>query len=81
MWIIDLLNTGFSPHLGALARPSTPKVLWARERTLTFYPSDVFTFRLSVESIKEFGVHHMVLELKYSSTHLLGSFNGTKEDP
>jgi hypothetical protein len=31
------------------------EVLGARERTLTFYPSVVFTFGLVVESIMEFG--------------------------
>jgi hypothetical protein len=33
----------------------SPEVLGARERTLTFYPSVVFTFGLVVESITEFG--------------------------
>jgi hypothetical protein len=42
-------------HLGALARPSTPKVLWARERAPTFFPFVIFSFGLAVESIKELG--------------------------
>jgi hypothetical protein len=38
MWIIDLLVILPSPHHGALTRPSTPKVLWVRERAPTLYP-------------------------------------------
>jgi hypothetical protein len=55
MRIIDLLVTRFSPHPRALTRPSSPEVLWAKERALTLYPSVVFTFELIVESIKMFG--------------------------
>jgi len=44
-----------SPHLGALARPFTPKVLQARELAPTPSPSIVFTFGFIVESIKELG--------------------------
>jgi hypothetical protein len=43
MWIIDLLVTLSSPHLGAPTCPSTPTVLWAKERVTTPYPSVVFT--------------------------------------
>ncbi len=53
--IIDSLVTHPRPHPRALARPSTPKVLQAKERTPIPYPSAIFTFRLIVESIKEFG--------------------------
>ncbi len=60
MWIIDLLVTCPSPHLEALAHPSTPEVLRAKECTLTPYPSVVFTFGLAIESIKEFGVHELI---------------------
>jgi hypothetical protein len=55
MWIIDQFVILPSPHLGALAHPSTPKVLWAKERAPTPYLSVVFTFKLAVESMKEFG--------------------------
>ncbi len=55
MWIIDLHFTHPSPHPIVLARPSTPKVLRAKERTPTFYLVVVFTFGLIVESMKEFG--------------------------
>jgi hypothetical protein len=54
MWIIDPLVTRPSPHPKAPTRPSTPKMLRARECTPT-PPSVVFTFGLLVESIKEFG--------------------------
>jgi hypothetical protein len=55
MWIIDLLITCHSPHLGAPARLFTPTVLQIKERTPIHYPSDVSTFGLAIESIKEFG--------------------------
>jgi hypothetical protein len=52
---IELLVTPPSPHPGALARPSTPKVLRTKNHAPTPYPSNVFTFRLTIESIKKFG--------------------------
>jgi len=52
--IIDLLVILPNPHLGALARPSTPKILRAKERAPTPYPLVVFTFGLVIESIKKF---------------------------
>jgi hypothetical protein len=55
MWIIELLVILPNPHPGAPAHPSTFKVLRARERAPTPYPSIVFTFILVVESTKEFG--------------------------
>jgi hypothetical protein len=55
MWVIDLLVTLPRPHLKALARPSTPKMLRTKERAPTSYPSIVFTFKLAIESTKEFG--------------------------
>jgi hypothetical protein len=55
MSVIELFVTHLSPHLGAPARPSTPKVLRARECAPTPYPFAVFTFKLIVESIKESG--------------------------
>ncbi len=55
VWVIYLLVNLPSPHPRALARPSTPKVLWVRERAPTPSFFVVFTFGLSVESIKEFG--------------------------
>jgi hypothetical protein len=54
MWIIDLLVTLSSPHLGAPTRPSTPKVLQVKE-CAPHYPSTIFTFWPVVESIKKFG--------------------------
>jgi hypothetical protein len=54
MWVIDLLVTLPSPYFGALTRPCTPEMLQAKERAPTPYPSIVFTFRLVVESTKEF---------------------------
>jgi hypothetical protein len=55
MWIIYPLVTHLSPHPRAPAHPSTPEVLRAKKRAPTLYPSIVFTFGLTIESIKEFG--------------------------
>ncbi len=53
--MIDPLVICLSPHLEAPTRLSTPKVLRVRESTPILYPSIIFTFRLAVEFIKEFG--------------------------
>jgi hypothetical protein len=63
MWVIELLVTFPSPHPRVPTRPSTPKVLRAREHTLIPYPFVVFTFRLVVESPKEFGGVSLWFEL------------------
>jgi hypothetical protein len=49
-----LLVTFPSPHPGAPACPSTPEVLRAKKRAPTPYPSIIFTFRIAIESTKEF---------------------------
>jgi len=46
------------PHPEAPTRPSTLKVLQAKGCAPIPYPSVVFTFRLTVESTKEFRVRH-----------------------
>jgi hypothetical protein len=53
MWVIELLVNLPNPHPKAPAHPSTPKVLQAKEHAPTPSPSVVFTFGLTVESIKE----------------------------
>ncbi len=53
VWVIDLLVNLPSLHPEALACPFTLKVLWARERAPTPFPSIVFTSGLAVEFIKE----------------------------
>jgi hypothetical protein len=55
MWIIDPLVTRPIPHLRAPACPSTFEMLRTRERIPILYPFVVFTFGLSIESIKAFG--------------------------
>ncbi len=55
MWVIELLVTFPNPHFRTPECPSIPKVLWAKECAPTPYPSIVFTFKLAVESTKEFG--------------------------
>jgi hypothetical protein len=55
MWIIDSLVTHLSPHPTTLTCPFIFEVLQAKEHTLTPYPFVVFTFRLTIESIKELG--------------------------
>jgi hypothetical protein len=57
--IVNLL----SPHPVALTRPSISEVLQIKERTPTLSPSDVFTFGLAVESIKELGVCQKDIDL------------------
>jgi hypothetical protein len=54
-WIIDLIIIHPSPHMRAPTRPSTLEMLWTKERTLTSYTSAIFTFGLTIKSIKEFG--------------------------
>jgi hypothetical protein len=61
MWITDLFVILPSPYPEALTRPSTPKVLRARERAPILSPFVVFTFGLVVESIREFGVASLVI--------------------
>jgi hypothetical protein len=55
LWVIDSLVTLPNPHPKALAHPYAPKVLWAKECAPTPYPSTIFTFKLTIESNKEFG--------------------------
>jgi len=55
MWIIDPLVTHFNPHPGTLARPSTPKVLQARDRTLIIYTYIFFHLGFIIESIEKLG--------------------------
>ncbi len=55
MWIIYSLVIHPSPHLWALACPSIHEMLQTKECTPTPYPFAIFTFRLAIEFIKEFG--------------------------
>jgi hypothetical protein len=78
--VIELLVIFPSPHLEALACPSTPKVLQARERAPTLYSSIVFHFRLTFESIKELrSVSHGMRAL-IELDSFVGSSDGTKEN-
>jgi hypothetical protein len=49
-----LLVTHFNPHFKALTHPFTFGALQAREHTPIPSPFVVFTFGLTIESIKEF---------------------------
>jgi hypothetical protein len=60
VWIIDWLITLPSAHPKALARPSTPKMIWTRECALAFYPSVVFTLDSHLSLSKSLGVRQMV---------------------
>jgi hypothetical protein len=62
VWIIDWLVT---PHLRVPTRLLPPKVLRARERARTLYPSIVFTYRFAIVFAKEFGgaCHNLSLGL------------------
>jgi hypothetical protein len=55
VWVIVLLVILSSPYPRATTCPSTLEVLQVRECAPTHYPSVVFTFRLPIESTKEFG--------------------------
>jgi len=59
--IIDPLVTCCNPHPKAPTCPSTPKMLQAKERAPTPYPSIVFTFAFVVEFIKELGGESILL--------------------
>jgi hypothetical protein len=59
--LVNLLN----PHPRTPACPSAPEVLQTRECAPTPFPSVVFTFGFTIESIKELGgVSLHVLKLK-----------------
>jgi hypothetical protein len=62
VWVIDLFVTHSSPYPKTPTCPSTPKVLWIRERAPTPYPSIGFIFKFAIECTKEFGVHHQVMK-------------------
>jgi hypothetical protein len=55
VWIINSFVTCLSLHLEAPTCPSTPEMLWGKQCTSTIFHSIVFTLRLAIESIKEFG--------------------------
>jgi hypothetical protein len=54
MWVVDACHSSWS-HPEALARPSTPKVLWAKERAPTLYSFIVFSLDSHLNSIRSFG--------------------------
>jgi len=58
VWIIELLVNLPSPHFGALARPFTPKVLWAKERTPILKPSTIFTLDSHLSLSRSLGARH-----------------------
>jgi hypothetical protein len=59
-----------NPHPGAPTHLSTFEVLRAREHTPTLYPSTIFTFGITIESIKEFEGASLNLEKKCWKTSL-----------
>jgi hypothetical protein len=75
VWVIDLLVNLSSPHLGALAHPSTSKMLWGKEHALTPSPSAIVIFWFAIECIKELGgVSNMAKWMKYSC-HMVKIFH------
>jgi len=56
VWIIELLVTRLSPHLGALAHLSTPKVLQTRERVSILYPSTIVILNSHLSLSRSLGV-------------------------
>jgi hypothetical protein len=63
MWIIELLVTLLSSHPRAPAHPSTLKVLRAKERAPTPYPSTIFTLDSHLSLSRSLGVHQMCLQV------------------
>jgi hypothetical protein len=57
-WVSKLLVNLHNPIPKLQYALSTPKVLWIKECALIPSPSVVFTFGLTIESIKELGVRH-----------------------
>jgi uncharacterized membrane protein len=62
VWIIELLVVRFSPIMDLQHGP-LPEVLQAKERAPTISPSDVVTFGLTVESLKELGGASMYVKI------------------
>jgi hypothetical protein len=60
VWVIDLLIIYPSPHPEIPARPSTPKMLRAKEHAPTPFPFVVFIFKLKLSPSRSPRVHHMV---------------------
>jgi len=77
VWIIDPLITRFNPHPETPTRPSTPKVLWAKERTPTFYPFVIFTLNLKLILSRSLGVQNITpLVFAFYSKRLFKSSRG-----
>jgi len=72
--VIELLVNLLSPDPEALARPSTRKVLQAREHAPTPYYSVIFTFGLTVESIKELGGASIVVVISLEINGIMSTF-------
>ncbi len=69
MWVIDLFVNFFNPHLKVPAHLSTFEVLQAKECASTLSPSIVFTFGITIESMKELGGASMSLTLYQMGNH------------
>jgi hypothetical protein len=63
-----------SPNPKALAHPSTPEVLQAREHAPTPYYFVIFTFGLTVESIKELRGASIVIAISLGSNGIMNVF-------
>ncbi len=58
VWVIDLLVILPNPYPIAATRPSTPRVLRAKECTPTLHYSVMFTLDSHLSLLKNLGVHH-----------------------
>jgi hypothetical protein len=58
MWVIELLVNLPSPHPRAWARPSTPKVLWVKERAPIPYSFTIFPLDLHLNLSRNLGTCH-----------------------
>jgi hypothetical protein len=59
VWVIESFVNLLNPHPGAPTCPSTPEMLQAKKRTLTFSPSIVLTFGLTVSPSRCLRVCHL----------------------
>jgi hypothetical protein len=80
VWIIDLLVTHPSPHLGALGCPSTFEVLQPKECAPTPYPSVVFTLDSHLNLSRSLGVHQWKWH-PFHSIWVVESWNLWKHSP
>jgi len=69
VWIIDLLVTFLSLYSKVLTHPSTPKVLWAKDRTLHSFV--VFTLDSHLSLLKNLVMRHYYSYVQFRGHHAI----------